>query len=163
MLGTPRQELDNMVDKYTWTYTSDFHLERQGELFFRLCLLLFECGCCDDSISNSAKSSVRMPKINVPDVLKIQFFPEHACPYPGPRGFLVFFIGKFCDANLLKESLWDQGSMPLTPYFEPFKYTQTFTNDHCFKFPFIKQSRQCQLWSRTSLSIFMTKHLSKTA
>ena len=20
--------------------------------------------------------------------------------YPGPRGFLVFFIGKFCDANL---------------------------------------------------------------
>ena len=20
-------------------------------------------------------------------------------PYPGPRGFLLFFIGKFCDAN----------------------------------------------------------------
>ena len=25
---------------------------------------------------------------------------EQAFTYPGPRGFLVFFIGKFCDANL---------------------------------------------------------------
>ena len=33
--------------------------------------------------------------------LKIQsvWFYKHSLRYPGPRGFLLFFLGKFCDAN----------------------------------------------------------------